>query len=396
MINKIHIESFKSLEDVEIDLGQFNVFVGANGSGKSNLLEAIGVLSAAAAGSVNDSMLLQRGVRPGVPRLYKSAFPAKSRALPHIKFSAYGDSAFYEVSLHNPLDDPEPNWRFKTERWEEDHRPLASRGIAGGDDYNRELGLAALRAIEHKSESIGLRFLRRLQEYVIYSPSTAVLRGIHPESYPKSPVGLSGGRLPLAVQELLTAPWSDTREVKRTRKDALALIDWAKSWGTAPAASMKLSPSAASSSRVIRFTDRFMRENFNKLSGYDASEGALYVLFLAVLAAHQDSPSLFAIDNADHGLNPRLLQSLIRKFSGWVIDSPAQRQVLMTSHNPAVLDGLPLGDDRVRLFTVDRDARGTTVVKRVIVDDKLKKFADKGWPLSRIWMNGLIGGVPNV
>ena len=76
MIEKISISSFKSIQDVEIELGVLNVFVGANGSGKSNLLEAIGVLSAAADGKVNDQTLLQRGVRPGVPKLYKSAFPS--------------------------------------------------------------------------------------------------------------------------------------------------------------------------------------------------------------------------------------------------------------------------------------------------------------------------------
>ena len=75
MIQKLKVESFKSLEKVEVELGQVNVFVGADGSGKSNLLEALGVLSAAADGKVNDLVLLQRGVRPGGPKLYKSAFP---------------------------------------------------------------------------------------------------------------------------------------------------------------------------------------------------------------------------------------------------------------------------------------------------------------------------------
>ena len=96
MITKISIESFKSLEKVEIELGNLNVFVGANGSGKSNLLEAIGVLSAAADGKVTDQTLLQRGVRPGVPKLYKSAFPSTDRRqLSHIYFSASSERAHY-------------------------------------------------------------------------------------------------------------------------------------------------------------------------------------------------------------------------------------------------------------------------------------------------------------
>jgi hypothetical protein len=68
----------------------------------------------------------------------------------------------------------------------------------------------------------------------------------------------------------------------------------------------------------------------------------------------------------------------------------------MTSHNPAVLDGLPLQNNRVRLFTVDRDNLGKTVVRRVVIDQQLLEKASQGWTLSRLWMNKLIGGMPDV
>ena len=139
-----------------------------------------------------------------------------------------------------------------------------------------------------------------------------------------------------------------------------------------------------------------MREGRNVLSGYDASEGALYVLFLAVLAAHEDSPHLFAVDNADHGLNPRLAKSLFKMLCGWILDGPEARQILVTTHNPQVLDGLPLRDDRVRLFTVARTDAGRSVIRRVEVNDKLLAMAEKGWTLSRLWVMGHLGGVPNV
>jgi predicted ATPase len=132
------------------------------------------------------------------------------------------------------------------------------------------------------------------------------------------------------------------------------------------------------------------------LSGFDASEGALYVLFMAVLAAHPKAPSFCAVDNADHGLNPGLATALTKRFSDWILASKDQRQVLMTSHNPAVLDGLPLQDDRVRLFTIDRDNKGKTIVKRVVVNEKLLEMAANGWTLSRLWTNKLIGGMPDV
>ena len=139
-----------------------------------------------------------------------------------------------------------------------------------------------------------------------------------------------------------------------------------------------------------------MRPKRNALSGYDASEGALFILFLAVLSVHPRAPLFCAVDNADHGLNPGLATVLMKCFAEWVLSSRDQRQILMTSHNPAVLDGLPLQDDRVRLFTVDRDNLGRTIVRRVEVNERLLDMASKGWTLSRLWMNKLIGGMPDV
>ena len=57
------------------------------------------------------------------------------------------------------------------------------------------------------------------------------------------------------------------------------------------------SPAVASGqflTQVIKFVDRYMKEGRNVLSGYDASEGALYILFLAVLAAHPKAPAFLA------------------------------------------------------------------------------------------------------
>ena len=74
---------------------------------------------------------------------------------------------------------------------------------------------------------------------------------------------------------------------------------------------------------MIRFVDRYMKEGRNVLSGYDASEGALYILFLAVLAAHPKAPLFCAVDNADHGLNPGLAKVLMENFADWVLEQPA-------------------------------------------------------------------------
>jgi AAA15 family ATPase/GTPase len=43
-LKKVFIKNFKSLHDCEIDIGKMNVVVGANPSGKSNLIEAFRLL----------------------------------------------------------------------------------------------------------------------------------------------------------------------------------------------------------------------------------------------------------------------------------------------------------------------------------------------------------------
>ncbi|MGO9199112.1 MAG: AAA family ATPase [Limisphaerales bacterium] len=51
MIERITVENFKSLKDVDLKLGRLNLFVGANASGKSNLFEAFKLVRGIAAGN---------------------------------------------------------------------------------------------------------------------------------------------------------------------------------------------------------------------------------------------------------------------------------------------------------------------------------------------------------
>lgn len=407
MIERLSVQAFKSLEDVTVELGHVNVFIGANGSGKSNLLEALGVLSAAANGKVDEQALLARGIRPGVPKLYKSAFPAKpgTRILSHLSFRAYSSQAEYGVSLLNSLEDPAPEdldpvWTFKTESWKENGNPLVGRSPASKQetnekrDRNKERGLAALKAVEiHEGPALSL--LESLQSYVIFSPVTDVLREIMPETQPKTPVGLSGGNLLPAFHHLVIQRYENER-IGTICEDVLGLIDWVKKIELTSDVQQPLSSNKSSVKTTIGFYDYFMEQGKNILSAYEASEGALYALFLAVIAGHKAGPRLCAVDNADHSLNPRLARALMECLCRWYITMEEPRQILLTTHNPLILDGLPLQDDRVRLFTVSRTSSGRTSVRRVVVDQDLLEKAERGWSLSRLWVMGHLGGVPNV
>lgn len=45
MLRTLTIQGFKSIANLELELGRVNCLIGANGVGKSNVLEALGVAS---------------------------------------------------------------------------------------------------------------------------------------------------------------------------------------------------------------------------------------------------------------------------------------------------------------------------------------------------------------
>jgi predicted ATPase len=139
-----------------------------------------------------------------------------------------------------------------------------------------------------------------------------------------------------------------------------------------------------------------MRESRNKLTAYDASEGALYILFLLVLALHPRSPKFLAIDNFDQALNPRLARAAMRQFADLVTRAGGEKQVLLTTHNPLVLDGLDIRNDDIRLFVVDRSSKGFTQIRRIHATERVVQDVDKGVTLSTLWVTGRLGGVPDI
>jgi predicted ATPase len=395
IIRKVNIHGFKSIYSTTVELGRVNCFIGANGVGKSNLLEALGVLGAAANGVVDDESLLRRGVRAGLPRLYKSSF-AEERTHAHITISAEGESnEIYRVSLLNPLNYPEPAWSYKTEILSDGKNEIVSDGVRNKKNLNEKAGLAALKLVDLKPTNPAAQLMQRLQKFAIYCPNTPTLRGIAPDQQSRTPIGLSGGQIAEGFAALRKHLDNGAEESEIDILDqVLELIDWVSDIQTTSHGTTLLSPKVPRTKLLLKFTDRFMNQSRNELTAYDASEGALYVIFTALLCLLPQAPRLLAIDNLDQALNPRLLSKLISYLSGWLQYNAPDQQLLFTAHNPAALDGLNLADSEVRLFLVDRNSHGHTCVNRLELTPKLSKLNEQ-YPLSRLWMMGNLGALPN-
>ena len=145
-----------------------------------------------------------------------------------------------------------------------------------------------------------------------------------------------------------------------------------------------------------------MHASRNQLSVYDSSEGTLFLLFVAIILSHPEAPKVFALDNVDNALNPKLTRKLVEQIIRVVSltasteTSLGARQVFLTSHNPTALDAFDLFSEDQRVFVVRRNERGHTTVNRLEPRPGMTReewqLAKNGRNLSQIWLDGEIPG----
>lgn len=390
VLNEISIKNFKSLYNVSFQPGKVNVFIGANGSGKSTILEALGILSAAMTDRVNNNSLQRKGIRLSTSSLYKSKFRGLEREALTIDLGMKWEenSHVYDYMVHLTTPTDNDTWKYHSESVNEDGEKKWGRSNRTNAQINNKIGYFML--ADELMDTAFRNMGNYIEKYGIYQPDTLTLRGTVADPTQVTPIGLNGGRLADAMQDLFQKVDGDDLFGSMYMEEILELIDWAEDFTIASPKKSNLNPGVPSTRQIIEFEDKYLKRGAT-FTGYDASEGALYVLFMLCLAMHPDTPEMFAIDSFDHALNPRLAKKITEIFSELVIQS--NRTVFMTTHNPLVLDGLNLADDNIRLFTVSRNKNGYAELNRIQVSEELLK---EGQPLSRLWINGRLGGVPEL
>lgn len=391
-LKRICVGNFKSLYDASFEPGKVNVFIGANGSGKSTVLEAVGLLSAAMTDRVDDTSLQRRGVRRSVPTLYKSNFKDIKRRNPTINLSLEwndGDTAHdfrYDVHLTTPTDTD--YWKYHSEAFFQDGVQKWGRSNASRQQSNNYIGFFLID--DDKDLENGRKIARALSNYGIFQPNTMTLRGTIPDPSQSAPLGLNGGRLAESIKELLSTVDDDVMFGDIFMDDVLDMIDWASSISVNAPKKNNINANIPTTRQVIEFADRYMKDSA-QFTGYDASEGALYVLFMLTIAMHPQGPAIFSVDSFDHALNPHLAKKMTEVFCQEIIKNG--KTAFLTTHSPLVLDGLDIANDDIRLFAVDRNSKGHSQITRITVSPELLA---EGQSLSRLWINGRLGGVPTL
>lgn len=355
MIKKVNIKNFKSIVDETIDLSTLNVFIGANGAGKSNILESLGFIAAQSGSEISLNNLVSAGIRVARPDLMVNSFYEKiQRKSIEVTISSESVVCKKTITLQDASFAYSP-WTVSTVM-----KSLEGQQENGLDDINTDIS-----------------------KFEIYTPEIDALRGLTQYSQ-RFPIGLHGEGFDVILNSLsgnqkAEAAYMAQRYIDWLDHTAYADDDVAKS------GFLKLGRSKSH----LYFSDKYMQRKNSYFSAENANEGALVVLFYLTLIMSDKTPRVFAIDNFDMRLNPRLCRYLI----GTIYEYAKQygKQVLVTTHNPAVLDGLNLNDDGQLLYVVKRNDNGNTKIERI----KGKPGTERKTKLSELWINGIIGGVPS-
>ena len=388
MIKKIKIENYKSVVNQTLELGNFNVMIGANGCGKSNLLEAIAMAGLSSSGALLPEMFESRGIRLSDSRFMRSAFEEVDKEFITIQVeTSDGDESLYKIHY---------NAELKPAQWEdvveEDTKILLSSIKDKGSQFKiRDLkdfleknlkksgdeGAVNVNLFESPNHSLILARSRvnGLRTFSIYSIEETALRSL--DTMPSTILGRTGKGLLPYLKELSKTEEGRTMlgEIKRN----MQVIDWFED--------LDMPESGLSQDSTLKLKDRYVDESLEFFDQRSVNEAFLYLLFYLTLFISDETPSFFAIDNIEAALNPKLCKLVIAKLAE--LAKEHDKQVILTTHSPFVLDGLDEITEEKRLFVVSRNSDGYTVVNR-IAENKNKSI-----PLSEAWLKGYIGGLPN-
>lgn len=420
MIRTISVKNYKSIEDLKISLGRINVFIGENGAGKSNVLESIALAGAAAADKVDSEFLASRGIRATDTHLMRCAFDEKeiekkitieaaiedswsiqyaleNDGEPYSKWTSIynylmksGDSdflkshdelrnikkLFFKVFSEKYIKEGQSSNESINDRVEELLNVFLSDNIKltkKEKKRNEELNTLRNTYIEERKRSALIN--EKLSKFIIYSPENSALRDFSKEGQVQ-PLGISGEGL----FKLLKIEQKE-KYFKKEFEDFLNFFGWFESLDI---------PDNASNISHIKAKDKFIKNSHHTIDLRSANEGFLFLAFYFALFRSSLTPDFFAIDNIDASLNPKLCKHIIKKINE--LSKINNKQSILTTHNPAILDGLDLNDDEQRLFVIERNSNGRTVCRRISKPES--PIPGRSVRLSTMFMDGTLGGIP--
>jgi predicted ATPase len=320
MIRQIHIENYKALRDVTLDLTPFHVLIGPNDSGKTSILEAVGAVCRAVdsekvfGGQWQGRDLVWTGDPSGRVRIRADVKNGKTEFAYSIecKFSPQGDqedlARGYQI-----LPDGKPL------RWNSGAPPLPGSGT-------REASAMLQRTLH------GVRYHR-------FDPRRLAM-AVGRESGKEFELDRSGFGLALCLDDIRDSNFDRYFELQERFKRIFPQIKQIqfRTVSAFTADPGTRTPQGQSPREtlgkelLIQFTN-----SSTPVPAAQVSEGILLVLGYLTLLSLPQPASVILIEEPETGIYPSLLRGVIKILRD-LVNGQALTQVIMTTHAPYVLD----------------------------------------------------------
>lgn len=319
MIESVTIKNFKCLRDVTIKLEPFTVFVGANGSGKTSILQALD--------------LLCRTFRTQLQQLEGEYQPNRTYgSTEEVEFSCKAGVNYFRYRT-NITPQPQP------------HRPEVTQWHGVGNSIADDSDPLTWKPWQPKQAMLPNPVWLRLDPNALRN-----VNGSHqPNPRMMNPSG-HGLHLATAAMNL-----EDPDLWLKLQDDLRRIVP---------------------SIKRLRHTPQnellFDTVNGKGLKAVQVSEGTLLTLGL-LTAIHGDSkPGLLLLDDLDRALHPKAQRELIELLRGVQTTNP-DIQIVATTHSPYMLDNMQPNEVQVTYLRED----GTTACESLTKHPKYEKWKDE-------------------
>jgi len=408
MIERLRLRNFRSFKDVDIELRPLNIVVGANASGKTNLVQAFRFLRDLAQHGLENAVSLQGGVE-----YLRNLQADDRRVFIAFDFTApatlpppdlFGDAnvtqtrrVHYELLLR--VYDSTRSVAIQRETLRFEVVAVQKGKLEQGQiQMEREGGWVRLSADEpFRDRLLWLPFLpfeaRHRRKRFRFDPKIALIQlpvGLLPAPFffhetveiydflPRlakqpapigSPLRLSerGENLPVALQHILSHPVERERLLKLTQ----LVLPHIRDLQTTPSGQHLL----------LQVGEKFHRK---PLPAALLSDGTVEVvaLLVALFFSGQVGKTL-VFEEPDRHLHPALLSAILSLFQ----DATELNQILITTHNPELVRRAELD----WLLLIERDREGNSVIKRPADSERVKIFIEEQLELDYLHVNQMLG-----
>ena len=374
MIDRIHIENYKALKDVTIELKSMHVLIGPNDSGKTSILSALATLCRSADMHLEQAFL---GYWEGRELVWRGSVDGLISLTADMvlegKPISYSLSSRFASSGRSVVIQSE-RYTFEVEvdcRSSDHDRTLVQR-LAVGNQTGSPEQIEACKAI-HRCLS-GVQYYR-------WNPRMLALP-VAPDSTRRFRMNFDGFGLALFLDDILGF---DRKRFGELEESFCAIFPEIES--------IKLSRQSAFRSRP---DDREQVTKLDQAEGKgiyfglrgggqhlipaaQASDGVLLILaYLAVLHS-PEPPALILVEEPEKGVHPKRLRevlAILRKL----VETQSHTQVVLTTHSPYAIDLFE--PEQVTLCT--KNADGSIAVKQLSESEAVKE--QQGiFTLGEIW-----------